>query len=80
MTVWKSDGKLPIFESLIFPSKIIFFEKEYQAFDTVFHHQMIHPKVCQKYSAAHFISNSLLSVSSGAINPFGINLLVYHKK
>ena len=44
----------------------------------VFHHQMKHPKVCQKYSAAHFIFNSLLSVSSGAINPFGINLLVYY--
>ena len=46
----------------------------------MFHHQMKHLTVRQKYSAAHFIFNSLLSVSSGAINPFGINLLVYHKK
>ena len=39
MSVWKSDEKLLIFVSLISPSKIILFEKEYQAFDTVFHHQ-----------------------------------------
>ena len=37
MSVWKSDEKLLIFASLISPSKIILFEKQYQAFDTVFH-------------------------------------------
>ena len=36
--VWKSDEKLLIFASLISLSKIILFEKKYQAFDTVFHH------------------------------------------
>ena len=37
---------------------MIFFEKKYQTFDTVFHHQI-------KYSAARRIFNSLLGVSSG---------------
>ena len=37
----------------------------YQAFNTVFHHQMKHLKVYQKYSAARRIFNSLLSISSG---------------
>ena len=37
MSVWKSDEKLFIFASLISPSKIILFEKQYQAFDTEFH-------------------------------------------
>ena len=37
MSVWKSDEK-----SLIPPSKIVLFEKVYQAFDTVFHHQINH--------------------------------------
>ena len=64
MSVWKSDKKLLIFASLIFPSKIILFVK-YQAIDTVFHHQMKHVKVHQKYSAVCHIFNSLLSVSSG---------------
>ena len=40
MSVWKSDEKLLIFASLISPSKIILFDKQYQAFDTVFYHQM----------------------------------------
>ena len=40
-------------EPLISPSKIVLFEKLY------------HLKVRQKYSAAHRIFNSLLSVSSG---------------
>jgi len=42
MNVWKSDEKLVTFARLISPSKIILFEKLYQAFDTVFHHQMKH--------------------------------------
>ena len=44
---------------------MILFEKKYQTFDTVFHHQMKHLEVCQKYSAACRIFNSLLGVSSG---------------
>ena len=54
-----------VFASLIAPSKMILFEKKYQTFDTVFHHQMKHLEVRQKYSAAHRIFNSLLGVSSG---------------
>ena len=65
MSVWISDEKLLIFASLISPSKMILFEKKYQTFDTVFHHQMKHLEVRQKYSAARRIFNSLLSVSSG---------------
>ena len=40
---------------------MILFEKKYQTFDTVFHHQMEHLEVRQKYSAARRIFNSLLS-------------------
>ena len=65
MSVWISDEKLLIFASLISPSKIILFEKKYQTFDTVFHHQMKHLAVRQKYSATRRIFNSLLGVSSG---------------
>ena len=68
MSVWNSDEKLLIFTSLISPSKIILFEKEYQAFDTVFHHQMKHSisSLRQKFSDARRIFNCLLlSVSSG---------------
>ena len=54
-----------VFASLISPSKMILLEKKYQTFDTVFHHQMKHLEVRQKYSAAHRIFNSLLDVSSG---------------
>ena len=54
-----------VFASLISPSKMILFEKKYQTFDTVFHHQMKHLEVRQKYSAARHIFNSLLGVSSG---------------
>ena len=39
---------------------MILFEKKYQTFDTVFHHQMKHLEVRQKYSAARHIFNSLL--------------------
>ena len=56
-----------VFASLISPSKMILFEKKYQTFDTVFHHQMKHLEVRQKYSAAHRIFNSLLGVSSGVL-------------
>ena len=49
-----------VFASLISPSKMILFEKKYQTFDTVFHHQMKHLEVRQKYSAARRIFNSLL--------------------
>ena len=65
MSALKSDEKLLIFASLISPSKMILFEKEYQTFDTVFHHQMKHLGVRQKYSSARRIFNSLLGVSSG---------------
>ena len=65
MSVWKSDEKLLSFASLISPSKINLFEKQYQALDTVFDHQMKHLEVRQKYFAACRIFNSLLSVSSG---------------
>ena len=65
MSVWISDEKLLIFASLISPSKMILFEKKYQTFDTVFHHQMKHLEVRQKYSATSRIFNSLLGVSSG---------------
>ena len=44
-----------VFASLISPSKMILFEKKYQTFDTVFHHQMKHLEVRQKYSAARRI-------------------------
>ena len=64
MSVWISDEKLLIFAFLISPSKMILFEKKYQTFDTVFHHQMKHLEVHQKYSAARCIFNSLLGVSS----------------
>ena len=54
-----------VFASLISPSKLILFEKKYQTFDTLFHHQMKHLEVRQKYSAVRRIFNSLLGVSSG---------------
>ena len=65
MSVWISDEKQLIFTSLISPSKMILFEKKYQTFDTVFHHQTKHLEVRQKYSATRRIFNSLLGVSSG---------------
>ena len=64
MSVWISDEKLLI-ASLISPSKMVLFEKKYQTFDTVFHHQMKHLEARQKYSAARRIFDSLLGVSSG---------------
>ena len=44
---------------------MILFEKKYHTFDTVFHHQIKHLEVRQKYSAARRIFNPLLGVSSG---------------
>ena len=44
---------------------MILFEKKYQTFDTVFHHQMKHLEVRQKYSAGRRIFTSLLGVLSG---------------
>ena len=38
-----------VFASLISPSKMILFEKKYQTFDTVFHHQMKHCVSCLIY-------------------------------
>ena len=49
ISVWISDEKLLIFASLISPSKMILFEKKYQTFDTVFHHQMKHCISCLIY-------------------------------
>ena len=65
MSVLISDEKLLSFAYLISPSKMILFEKKYQTFDTVFHHQMKYLEVRQKYSAARRIFNFLLGVSSG---------------
>ena len=44
---------------------MILFEKIYQTWDAVFHRQMKHLEVRQKYSATRRIFNSLLGVSSG---------------
>ena len=54
----KSDENRLIFASLISAFKIILFEKWYQAFDTLFHHEMKHLEVLQKYSAARRIVSS----------------------
>ena len=52
MSVWISDEKLLIFASLISPSKMTLFEKKYQTFDAVFHHQMKHLEVLSESSRA----------------------------
>ena len=57
---------------------MILFQKKYQTFDTVFHHQMKHLEVRQKYSAARRIVNSLLGVSSG--DEHCISCLIYYMK
>ena len=62
MSILKSNEKLLIFASLISPAKIILFEKSYQAFNTVFHHQMKHLENRQKYSAARVVFSTLFSV------------------
>ena len=48
-------------------------------FDTVFHHQMKHLEVRQKYFAARRIFNSLLGVSSGD-QTLRLMLDILHKK
>ena len=58
MSVWISDEKLLIFASLISPSKMILFEKKYQTFDTVFHHQMKHCVSCLIYYIMNGVSFS----------------------
>ena len=67
MSVRKSDEKLLSFESFISPSKIINFclRSNIKHSDTVFHHQMKHLEVCQKYFTECHIFNALLGVSSG---------------
>ena len=70
MSAWKSVflKKILILASLISPSKIILFERQYQAFDTVFQHQMKHLEIRQKYFAARLVFNSLLGVSCNISN------------
>ena len=67
-----------VFASLISPSKMILFEKKYQTFDTVFHHQMKHLEVRQKYSAARRIS-TLFSVFH-LVMKHCISRLIYYIK
>ena len=65
-SIWKSDEKLLIFSLLILFLKSFCVEANiYQAFKAVFHHQMKHLEVRQKYSAACRIFNILVSVSYG---------------
>ena len=59
--VWISDEKLLIFASLISPSTMILFEKKYQTFDTVFHHQMKHLEVRQN-TPLRVVFSTLFSV------------------
>ena len=66
MSVWKSGEKLLNFVSLFSPSKIILFEKQYQAFDTMFHHQMKHLEVvkntplCVVFSTLFLVFHQLM--------------------
>ena len=62
MSVRISDEKLLIFASLISPSKMILFEKKYQTFDTVFHHQMKHLEVRQKNTPLRVVFSTVFSV------------------
>ena len=50
-----------VFASLISPSKMILFEKKYQTFDTVFHHQMKHVEVRQN-TLLRIVFSTLFSV------------------
>ena len=61
MSVWKSDEKLLIFATLISPHKISLFEKKYQAFDKVFHHQMKHLEIL-KHTPLRVIFPTLFSM------------------
>ena len=64
MSVWKSDEVLlSLYLASLISPKVILFEKQYEAFDTVFHHWMKYLEVRQKYSVARRIFNSpLISV------------------
>ena len=64
MSVWKSIKKLVIFASLFLLLKSFCLRSNIKH-SIPFHHQMNHPEVRQKYSAAHRIFNFLLGVSSG---------------
>ena len=79
MSVWISDEKLLIFASLISPSKMILFEKKYQTFDTVFHHQMKHLEVRQKYSATRPFFSTLFSVFY-LVMKHCVSCLIYYMK
>ena len=66
MSVWKSEEKLLISASLISPSKIILFEKWYQAFDTSVSSTDEAPWSSSKIlCCAHVVFLTLLGVSSG---------------
>ena len=61
MCLWKSDEKFPLFYSLLFfRSKAIFLETFEQVFGTLFHRNIKHLELFQKYSASCSIFNSLL--------------------
>ena len=51
-----------VFASLISPSKMILFEKKYQTFDTVFHHQLKHLEVRQKLTPLRVVFSTLFSM------------------
>ena len=70
MSVWISDEKLLIFVSLISPSKMILFEKKYETFDTVFHHQMKHCISC--------LLNYIKVENIGAVVYVGSSLTVHN--
>ena len=64
---------------------MILFEKKYQTFDTVFHHQMKHREESWKYDAQRSIFDELRGVSSGdetlhlMFDILLITLLLYHQ-
>ena len=51
MCLWKSDEKFPLFYSLFFRSKAILIETFDQVFGTLFHRNIKHLELFQKYSA-----------------------------
>ena len=82
MSVWISDEKLLIFASLISPSKMILFEKKYQTFDTVFHHQMKHCISCLIYYIKNLLfycllANILSNPVSGLCCTFKTSLILW---
>ena len=74
MSVWISDEKLLIFASLISPSKMILFEKKYQTFDTVFHHQMKHCVSCLIYYLKDSTKICILMLNSHCMTPAAGNV------